>query len=121
MRSRQQGMTAIGALIIAVLVGIVGLGALKLTPIYLEQMKILSVLEDVKGELDGQNASVALIRSAIGKRLNIEMISVLKKQDFVIKKSEMGYSVRVQYDNEAPFIGDVYLLARFNDSVEIRR
>jgi len=121
MRSKQRGMTAIGFLIIAALVSVVGFGALRLTPIYLEHMKIVSVLEDIKSELDGQNTSVALIRSAIGKRLNVEMVTALKKQDFVIKKSEMGYSVRAQYDSEAPYFGDIYLLVRFNKAVEIRR
>lgn len=121
MRSRQHGITTIGFLIIAVLVVIVGFGALRLTPIYLEHMKILSVLQDIKTDLDGQNASVALIRSAIGKRLNVEMVTVIKKQDFIIKKSEMGYSVRAQYQKDTPYFGDIYLLAKFNDAVEIRR
>lgn len=121
MRDRQRGITAIGFLIIAALVVAVGFAALKLAPIYLEHMKIVSVLEDVKEELDGQNASIALIRSAIGKRLNVEMINVLKKEQFTIKKSEMGYSVRAQYADETPYIANVYLLVRFNDAVEIRR
>ena len=121
MRGRQQGMTAIGFLIIAAMVVLIGFAALRLTPIYLEHMKIVSVLEDVKSELDGTNPSIQLIRSAIGKRLNVEMIKRLKRQDFVIKKSEMGYSVRAQYDNEAPYIYNIYLLVRFNNAVEIRR
>ena len=121
MRSRQRGITAIGFLIIAALVVAVGLAALKLTPIYLEHLKIVSLLEDVKGELDGQNATVGLIRSAIGKRVNVEMINVIKRQDFVIKKSELGYSVRAQYNNETAYFGNVYLTVKFNDAVEIRR
>jgi len=121
MRGRQQGITAIGFLIIAIMVAAIGFAALRLTPIYLEHMKIVSVLEDVKADLDGTNPSIQLIKSAIGKRLNIEMVRVVQRQDFKVKKSEVGYSVRVQYNAEAPYFANVWLLVRFNDAVEIRR
>ena len=121
MRNRQTGITAIGFLIIAALVGMIGIAALKLTPIYLEHMKIVSVLEDVKNEMEGTNPSIALIRSAIGKRINIEMITVLKREGFKIKKSEAGYSVRAQYDAKTNYFGNIYILVSFNDAVEIRR
>ena len=121
MRNRQRGITAIGFLVLAIMVAAMGFAALRLTPIYLEHMKIVSVLNDVKADLDGTNPSIQLIKSGIGKRLNIEMVRVVKKQDFKIKKSELGYSVRVQYDTEAPYIANVWLLVRFNDAVEIRR
>lgn len=121
MRDRQQGITAIGFLILAVMVVAIGFAGLRLTPIYLEHMKILSVLEDTKANLDGTNPSIQQIKSAIGKRLNIEMVRTIKKQDFKIKKSEVGYSVRIQYDSEAPYLANIWLLVRFNDAVEIRR
>jgi len=121
MREKQQGITAIGFLIIATMVALIGYAALRLTPIYLEQMKIVRVLEDVKAEFDGQNASIAYIRAGIGKRLNVEMVTVLKLQDFTIKKSERGYVIRAQYENRAPYVANIYLLAVFNTSVEILR
>lgn len=121
MRNRQRGITTIGFVIIAILVVAIGFAALKMTPVYLEHMKIVSVLEDVKKNLDGTNPSIQLIKAGIGKRLNIEMVSTVQKQDFKIKKTEVGYSVRVQYDRETPYIANVFLLARFNNAVEIRR
>lgn len=121
MRDRQRGITAIGFLIIAIMVASIGFAALRLTPIYLEHMKIASVLEDVKTNLDGSNPSIQQIKSAIGKRLNIEMVSSVKQQDFKIQKSEVGYRVRVQFDSETPYIANVWLLVRFNRAVEIRR
>lgn len=121
MRDRQRGITAIGFLIIAIMVASIGFAALRLTPIYLEHMKVASVLEDVKTDLDGTNPSIQQIKSAIGKRLNIEMVKSVQRQDFKVKKSEIGYNVRVQFDSEAPYIANVYLLVRFNKAVEIRR
>ncbi len=121
MRRNQQGMTAISFIILAAIVALIGFAGLKLTPIYLENMKIQKTLADVKAEFDGTNPSIRYIRSAIGKRLVIEMIDTLKPQDFTIKKSERGYSVRAQYERRASFIGNLYLLGVFNNSVEILR
>ncbi|MDJ0928305.1 MAG: DUF4845 domain-containing protein [Gammaproteobacteria bacterium] len=121
MRSRQQGLTAISFAIMAVVVAAIGFAALKLTPIYLEHMKIVSVLNDVKAELDNQNTSIRYIRSAIGKRLSIEMVTTMKPQDFKIRKTELGYEVRAQYENRTPYIGNLYFLGVFNESVEIER
>ena len=121
MRDTQRGMTAIGFLIIAILVASVGFAALKLTPIYLEHMKVASVLEDVKADLDGSNPSIQYIRAAISKRLNIEMVRSIKTQDFKITKSEAGYSVRAQFDSQTPYIANIWLVVKFNKAVEIRR
>ena len=78
MRNKQQGMTAIGFVIIAIIVALIGFAGLKLTPVYLEHMKIVSTLNDVKDTLDGQNPSIQEIRSSINKRLVIEMVSQVK-------------------------------------------
>ena len=121
MRHRQQGMTAIGFILLAVVFSVVGFAGLKLTPLYLEHMKIVSVLNDVKKDLDGQNPSIQQIRAAIGKRLTVEMVTTMKVQDFKIRKTEEGFEVRAQYERRTPYLGNLYLLGVFNDAVEIRR
>ncbi len=121
MPRKQQGMTAIGFVILALIVALIGFAGLKLTPIYLEQMKIVSTLKDVKKDLDGQNASIQEIRSGINKRLVIEMVTSVKAKDFKIKKTEVGYDVRIQYENRTQYVANLYLVAVFNEAVEIRR
>lgn len=121
MREKQRGITAIGFIIMAAIVGVIGFAGLKLTPIYLNQMKVASILEDVKLNLDGQNSSVREIRFALDKRLNIEMVSEPALQDFEISKVEGGYKVRVNFESRANYLGNLYLVVVFGDSVEIRR
>lgn len=121
MRNKQQGMTAIGFVIMAVIVALIGFAGLKLTPVYLEHMKIVSTLNDVKEQLDGQNPSIQEIRSSINKRLVIEMVTTVKARDFKIKKTEAGYDVRIQYENRTQYVANLYLVAVFNNVVGIRR
>ncbi len=117
----QAGATAIGFLIMATIVLLFGFAGLKLTPIYLEHMKIVSVLNDVKIDLDGKNPSIQEIRAGIGRRLNIEMVSAIKSQDFKIRKTERGYEVRARYENRTPYVGNLHFLGDFNNAVEIER
>ncbi len=123
MRNRQQGMTAIGMLVLAAILGLVGFAALRLTPIYLEHMKVLQILSDVKVELDGQETSLARLRASIGNRLNIESVYGLKINDFKITKTSVGggYLVQAKYDRRTNYVANIYLLAEFDDTVEILR
>ena len=123
MRNRQQGMTAIGMLALAAVFGLIGFAGLRLTPIYLEHMKVLQILNDVKVELDGQEASLTRLRASIGNRLNIESVRGLNVRDFKIRKTSVGggYVVQAKYDRRAHYVANVYLLAEFDDTVEILR
>ena len=121
MRRKQEGITAIGFLILAGFAGMFAWAFLQLVPIYLEQMKVASVLEDIKSELDGQKASVSTIRNSIGKRLNVEMIDVVHQRDFKISKSENGHKVRAKFDQSASYVANVSLVVSFDKTVEVVR
>ena len=121
MRGRQQGVTTIGLIILVAVFAVIGFGGLRLIPIYLQHMKIVNVLSDVQNELDGQGPSISKIRVAIAKRLNVEMVTILTPRDFKVTKTEEGFKVQAQYENRAPYLGNLYLVAEFDNAVEIRR
>jgi len=121
MRARQQGITAISFVVAAAFVGACAFAGLKVMPFYLEQMKVTSILGDVKRDLDNNGPTIVQIRSALAKRLDVEMVTGIKTQDFAIKKSSNGYTVKAQYENRAPYIGNLYLVVIFDEQVEINR
>jgi cell division protein FtsB len=121
MRQRQQGITAIGFILIAALVGLVGYGAVRLVPVYMTQMQIRQLLADLKTEYDGNAANMTRLQTEIGKRLDIDAITYPKRQDFVITKTDAGLKVSVEYEDSVPYIGNLSLMASFDNSVEIRR
>ncbi len=121
MRARQQGITAISFIVAAVFIGAFALAGLKVLPFYLEQMKVASILVDVQKEMDGNAPTIATIRSAIAKRLDIEMVTGINTQEFAIKKSGKGYVVKAQYENRAQFVSNLYLVVVFDKQVEISR
>ena len=122
MVKRQRGMTAIGLLIVLTVLGLIGFGVIQLVPVYLENMKIQQVLNQVRDELEGQNATTADIREALGKRVDIEgLYDVSYRKDFVISRTGSGLKVAIDYERERAYFGNVYLLAKFKHSVEIIR
>ncbi|MEO7385704.1 MAG: DUF4845 domain-containing protein [Gammaproteobacteria bacterium] len=121
MRQQQRGMTAIGFAVIAALVGLVGYGAIRLIPVYMTQMKIRQMLADLKSEYDGDGANVTRLQTEIGKRLDIDAVDYPKRQDFLISKTDDGLRVDVDYEESVPYIANLSLTAKFDNSVEILR
>jgi hypothetical protein len=119
-RRSQAGVTALGLLILATLVGVVGLAVLKLTPMYIKNMRMSTILEDVERELSGQNATPQSIRNELTRRFIIEDIR-LGNDELKITQSRGGYALRVQYEERAPYVADIYLLVAFDKQVEITR
>ncbi|MCC5795547.1 MAG: DUF4845 domain-containing protein [Chromatiales bacterium] len=121
MRARQTGVSLLGFLFVAALCAVIGFGLLKLSPIYMDNLKIQRMLADVQGQWEGQNPSVGQLRSSLESRINIESITGVTARDFNISRSEAGYLVSVSYERRTDFFGNIELVASFDESVEIRR
>jgi Domain of unknown function (DUF4845) len=119
-RHRQAGITALGFLILAALVGVVGLAVIKVFPMYLKNMRMTQVLEDVENELSGQSPTPVTIRQEVAKRFSIEDINI-DLDMMKITQSKNGYSLRMQYEERAPYIAGIYLVMVYDKQVEIRR
>jgi hypothetical protein len=120
MRNRQTGITALGFLFLATLVGIVTLAAIKVTPMYIKNMRLSTIMDDVERDLGGQGSTPATIRRDLESRFSVEDIN-LSNDEIKIAQSKNGYSLHIQYESRAPFIADVWLLVAFDKQVEIRR
>jgi hypothetical protein len=106
-RHSQAGITALGFLILAILVGVVGLGVMKVVPMYIKNMRMDTILAQS-------------IRYALAKRFSVEDIH-MDADKIQIAPSKGGYSLRVAYENRAPYVADIYLVVAYNKQVEIGR
>ena len=121
MYRKQSGMTMIGFIFLASIVGLIVYAGIRLTPVYLEHLKNKKILEGVKEEFEGQVMSIEQMRRSIRARIDVESVSALRYDEFKIKKQGYGYSVQAAYKHEAPYIANVSLLVTFDNTVEIRR
>jgi len=119
-RRSQAGITALGFLCIATLVGVVGLAVVKVAPMYIKHMRMNTVLEDMERDLSGQSPTPVSIRQELAKRFSIEDLN-MDVNEFKITQSKNGYTVRVSFEERATYIADIYLLVAYDKAVEIRR
>ena len=119
--ARQEGMTGLGLLILIAFIGLFAFAAIRLTPIYLNYMKVAGVLSGVETEFDGQNPSRAAIRTSIIRRFDIESVSEITAKDVTVTPNGNGFIVKATYDHTSPFIANIYFTVKFDKSVEVRR
>ena len=114
-------MTTLGFLILVVFIGLFAFAAIRLTPVYLNYLKVVGVLDGVQEEFDGQNPTRAAIRTSINRRFDVESISVLEKRDVKVNPDSGGFIVEAQYDHTTPYIANVHFTVRFDKQVVVRR
>lgn len=118
---RQAGMTTLGVLILAVFIGLCAFAFIRLTPVYLNYMKVAGVLDGVHKEFDSQNASQNAIRTSIARRFDVESVSEISARDIKVTTDSGGFLVKAMYDHTAPFIGNVSFTVHFDKEVLVRR
>ena len=118
---RQEGMTTLGLIILVAFVGMFAFAGLRLTPVYLNYMKVLGVLNGVHEEFEGTNPSRSAIRSSISRRFDVESVSEITARDVTVTSVDKGYEVRANYTHTAPFISNVSFAVQFDKAVVVRR
>ncbi len=114
-------MTAIGVMVLAVFIGLFAFAAIRLTPVYLNYMKVAGVLDGVFKEFDSQNPTRAAIRTSISRRFDVESVTVITFRDIKVTPDSGGFLVEANYDHTAPFIGNVNFTVSFQKEVLVRR
>lgn len=118
---RQTGMTTLGVTILVAFIGLIAFAALRLTPIYLNYMKVASAVSGVQSEFDGTGATRTAIRSSISRRFDIEMIGEIKAKDIKVTKVDGGHEVAATYSHKAPFIANISFVVDFDKRALVRR
>lgn len=121
LRQRQAGMTTLGLIILVAFVGLFAFGGIRLTPVYLNYMKVVGVVDGVREEFDGAGATRSAIRNSIARRFDIEAVSEISPSDIKVSKVDGGHEVAATYSHKAPFIANVSFVVDFDKRVLVRR
>jgi len=118
---RERGMTTLGLIILVAFIGLFAFAGIRLTPVYLNYMKVLGVINGVHEEFDGANPSRNAIRSSITRRFDVESVSEITAREVTVTSVDGGFEVRAQYNHMAPFIANVSFSVEFDKAVLVRR
>ena len=120
-KNRQRGGTTLGFLILASFIGLFAFAVIRLTPTYLNYMKVAGIVEGVQKEFDGQNASRGAIRKSIGRRFSVESVTMIEPRQITVTPDSGGFLVDATYDHTTPFIGNISFTVHFSTSALVRR
>lgn len=118
---RQVGMTTLGMVILVLFVGTFAFAAIRLTPVYLNYMKVAGVVSGVHEEFDGNSPTRTAIRSSIARRFDIDSVSEIKAKDVTVTKVDNGFEVVAAYSHKAPFIANISFVVDFDKRATVRR
>ncbi len=120
MRSKQRGVTFIGWVLLLTPWAICGYVGIRLTPVYLNYMKVARTLEQIKADYKGgAPADQFAIKTALDKRLFIESVDFPEAKDMKITRAGRSWVIQAAYDDQAPLFSNVFILVSFDKSVTL--
>lgn len=108
---RQRGVTLLGLLVWAILIGVVALIALRVFPTVNEYLTIQRAVDKIAAE---GFTTVPEIRAAFERQKDIEYsISTIAGKDLKITKEDEHVVIRFAYDKQIELAGPVFLLIKY--------
>jgi len=115
-RTPQRGMTYIGMLMLMVTIAVAAIVVIKVMPLYMENLKVQSSLKSLAEDHEERGAPPAELESALLKRLSINDVEHVGKDDIEITKQNGHTEVNVSYEARVPLFYNLDLVARFPDN-----
>jgi uncharacterized protein DUF4845 len=120
MRSKQRGVTFIGWILLLTPLAICAYAGIRVAPVYLNYMKVVRTLEQVKADYKGgAPADQFAVKTALEKRLFIESVDFPEAKDLKITRSGKAWVIQAAYDDQAPLFSNVFILISFDRSVTV--
>ncbi len=115
----QGGFSAIGFIVILLIIVFITMTALKLAPIYYENFKVNSVIKSLDEEQGITEMSHLEINTIISKRFRIDNIDRVEPKDIKIAYGKKKLLINVNYEIRENFFANIDVVVVFNDKYEI--
>ena len=120
-RHRQKGLSAFGILMLLVVVALIALTAVKIVPMYIENFAVKSVLKSIQNDQRIDPKSKAAIWESLQKRLYINEVRYIKREDVSMSRKKGKTTVTVEYETRRPYLGPLFIGGHFVESIVIDR
>jgi hypothetical protein len=116
---KQRGVTIWGWLVILLLIAFFTMLAVKIIPLYLDGYKVVTSITSLKNDSNAHGKTPRELRELLMKRLDINMVTDLGRDDIYISKERNGYRVEVDYVKQEKIFGNLSVVVEFNESVVV--
>ena len=123
MRRHQKGITLIGFIIVMCVLGFFAYAAMRLVPVYNMHFGVVKSMEQIQHEPGANDKSIEDLRRDLNVKFDLQYVdsSVIPPQNIQLKRLGGASTLRIFYDRQIPFIGNVDLLVHFDSSVDLSK
>ena len=116
---KQSGLTFISWLIILAVGGFFVMLGMKLTPIYLENQSVKSVVKSFQGDPLLRKNDAKGIRKLIKRRMKINSIYDFPQEAIKIKKTKNQLKLDITYEREEPIVANIFVVVKFSEKINV--
>lgn len=121
MYRNQRGVTAIGWLFLLLPIALVGYAGIRLTPVYLNYMKVARSLSQLEDTTEASDAATAgAVRKALEKYFDVESVDYPQVADIDVRRDQGQWIVQAQYDDTAPLFSNISIQVSFDKTVTLK-
>lgn len=121
LRHRQKGLSSFGWIAIAGIFGLLVITFFKVFPMYYDNFKVKTALEGVQTDTDVDAKSKRAIWESLSKRLYINEVRNIQRENVSMERKDGKTTVTVTYEIKDDYIANLFIGARFTESVVIDR
>jgi hypothetical protein len=117
--NHQQGMTLFGVAFTLLLIGFATFTTLKLFPAYMQNFNVKGSLKSIEADRSQEYLGAVAVRDRVLKRLDINDVTQVDKEDIRIKRDGGLYLIDIDYEVRIPFMSNISLLIEFKNHAEV--
>jgi hypothetical protein len=114
-RSRQQGMSIPGMLVVAAMIGFFIMCTLRMAPHYAEYLSVREIITKIAKEYDADKESIPDIRRRIETVFNTNQIYDLQPKDVEVYRKDGRTFIDARYEARVPIMGNIDAVMKFDD------
>ncbi|MDH5395728.1 MAG: DUF4845 domain-containing protein [Gammaproteobacteria bacterium] len=119
LKNKQKGLTGVSIMFLLIIIAFVALTFLKIMPVYFDSFKVGDVVKSLKDERGLGEKPNSEITNMILKRLDVNMVSDVSKDNVFIEKVKGSVLIDVEYEVRKPMFGNLDVIISFKKSVEV--
>ena len=121
MGHRQKGLSTVGWIVIVGIFAMLIITFFKVFPMYYENFKLNSALEAVQNDSSLDPKSKRAIWESLKKRMYINEVRSITHEHVTMARKDGKTTVTVTYEVRDSYIGNLFIGAKFSNSVVIDR
>ena len=120
-RHRQKGLSTVGWIIVVGIFGLFVVTFFKVFPMYYGNFKLKSVLQAMQQDISLDTKSKREIWLSLQRRLFVDEVRSITREHVTMERKDGKTTVTVTYETRDDFVGNLFIGAKFSESVVLDR